>query len=91
MSTSQSGLSLRKLSSEVVRHRPRGLLASCHGLNSFLPRRLGNGMLSGRSKITFSVSRSAAKRAEPNRCIVAAFCASTQASARSLSISSSHK
>ena len=60
--TSHSGFSLRKLSSDVVRHSPRGCSASCQGLNSFLPRRLGNGMLSGRSKISLSASLSAAKR-----------------------------
>src|SRR5258708_14716004 len=50
MSTSQFGASLQKLSSVVVRHKPLGLAASLHGLNSRPARRVGNGILSGRSK-----------------------------------------
>jgi len=67
------------------------MLGILEKLKTLVPRRAMIGMLSGLSKIAASVFRSAAKRASPNFLRVAAFCASTQASARSPSISSSHR
>ena len=49
------------------------------------------GILSGRSRIAARTSRSAAKPAVPKAASVRSFCASTQATARGSSISSSHR